>query len=61
MVVKRRGGDYIFASDGKAPLKERPLPSRERGGGGGPGDRLEDRARALSFVYNLYGSAVSAT
>ena len=46
-----RGGAYLLASDGKAPLKERPLPP-SGGGGGGPGDRLEDRARALSFVYD---------
>ena len=46
-----RGGAYLLASDGKAPLKERPLPP-PGGGGGGPGDRLEDRARALSFVYD---------
>ncbi len=46
-----RGGSYLLASDGKAPLKERPLPLKG-GGGGGPCDRLEDRARALSFMYD---------
>ena len=44
------GRAYPVASDGKAPLKERPLPLKG-GGGGGPCDIMEDRARALSFVH----------